>query len=231
MTSRPSRHPLLRTGAFGAAALALVVVACDSSKLPTSAEVERMDASQATARVMAVSSASGPIAYFVDGAPVSDTRARALPADSIGSMQVERRVIDGVEGSTVRITTRAARVASGAVPVASGAPQTERVVVRRMPDGRADTSRVVAFLNGQQAPITGTARFSATGDTAVIVQTSGGPAPTYYIDGVKADASALKTLAPDRIASVEILKGDAARAQYGADGANGVIRITTKKTR
>ncbi|MCU0627163.1 MAG: M56 family metallopeptidase, partial [Gemmatimonadaceae bacterium] len=57
MTSRPSRHPLLRTGAFGAAALALVVVACDSSKLPTSAEVERMDASQATARVMAVSSA------------------------------------------------------------------------------------------------------------------------------------------------------------------------------
>ncbi|MDE3217546.1 MAG: TonB-dependent receptor plug domain-containing protein, partial [Gemmatimonadota bacterium] len=63
-------------------------------------------------------------------------------------------------------------------------------------------------------------------------------APLMFVDGVrqappatsgKVTTDQLANLPPSAIASVEVLKGKAAIAQYGADGANGVILITTKK--
>lgn len=51
--------------------------------------------------------------------------------------------------------------------------------------------------------------------------------PILFIDGVRKDESALKSLDRSRIASVNILKGNAAVEQYGADATNGVIVVTT----
>jgi len=36
-------------------------------------------------------------------------------------------------------------------------------------------------------------------------------------------------MSPDRIQSIEVIKGAAAEKLYGPEGAKGVIRITTKK--
>jgi TonB-dependent SusC/RagA subfamily outer membrane receptor len=52
--------------------------------------------------------------------------------------------------------------------------------------------------------------------------------PILFIDGVRKDESALKSLDRSRIESVNVLKGSAAVEQYGADATNGVIVVTTK---
>ena len=51
--------------------------------------------------------------------------------------------------------------------------------------------------------------------------------PLYVIDGIQMPAG--NQVAPEDIASMEILKDAAATAIYGARGANGVVIITTKK--
>ena len=39
----------------------------------------------------------------------------------------------------------------------------------------------------------------------------------------------IRTLAPEQIANVEVLKGTAAKERYGSRGENGVVMITTRK--
>ena len=71
-----------------------------------------------------------------------------------------------------------------------------------------------------------------------------GSAPIYVVDGVRmnggaqtffgvsgASQSASDALHPADIESIEVIKGPAAATLYGADAANGVISITTKKGR
>src|SRR5205814_4732532 len=72
---------------------------------------------------------------------------------------------------------------------------------------------------------------------------SGGYAPVFYVDGVRIESgvvegastfqggTALDFLNPDDIESIEVIKGPAAATLYGADAANGVIQIITKKGR
>lgn len=65
-----------------------------------------------------------------------------------------------------------------------------------------------------------------------------GTRPLYIVDGVQVsfsgspgneiDVSPLNVIDPDNIASIEVLKDAAATAIYGAQGANGVVLITTK---
>ncbi len=56
--------------------------------------------------------------------------------------------------------------------------------------------------------------------------------PLYVLDGIPIQAGqngALTGIAPNDIASIEVLKDAAATAQYGVRGANGVIIIKTKR--
>jgi len=53
--------------------------------------------------------------------------------------------------------------------------------------------------------------------------------PLFIIDGVR--AGGIESIDPSEVASVEILKDAASAAIYGAEGANGVIIITTKTGR
>ncbi|MCK7558083.1 TonB-dependent receptor plug domain-containing protein [Chitinophaga sedimenti] len=55
---------------------------------------------------------------------------------------------------------------------------------------------------------------------------NGSAEPLYIIDGVR--AGGIEYLDPSEIASVEVLKDGASAAIYGAEGANGVVIITTK---
>jgi TonB-linked SusC/RagA family outer membrane protein len=70
-----------------------------------------------------------------------------------------------------------------------------------------------------------------------------GYAPVFYVDGIRIEGgvveaastyqggSALDFLNPEDIESIEVIKGPAAATLYGADAANGVIQIITKKGR
>ncbi len=53
--------------------------------------------------------------------------------------------------------------------------------------------------------------------------------PLYIIDGEDADRKTMKKLGTDKIASINVIKGDAAKEKYGKKAKNGVIEITTKK--
>ena len=70
-----------------------------------------------------------------------------------------------------------------------------------------------------------------------------GYAPVFYVDGIRIQSgrieagstfqggTALDYLNPEDIESIEVIKGPAASTLYGADAANGVIQIITKKGR
>src|SRR5689334_13910156 len=70
----------------------------------------------------------------------------------------------------------------------------------------------------------------------IIVRVRGGGSitqdnsPLYIVDGVQLDA-ALNVIAPQDIASIDVLKDAASTAIYGARGANGVVIITTRAGR
>jgi TonB-dependent starch-binding outer membrane protein SusC len=70
----------------------------------------------------------------------------------------------------------------------------------------------------------------------IIVRVRGGGSitqdnsPLYIVDGVQVD-NALSVIAPQDIASIDVLKDAASTAIYGARGANGVVIITTRAGR
>jgi beta-lactamase regulating signal transducer with metallopeptidase domain len=67
---------------------------------------------------------------------------------------------------------------------------------------------------------------AATGDKLLRKQV--GPEPLVIIDGMPSTTAALGKMSPDRIASVQVVKSQAALDQYGESGRNGVILVTTK---
>ena len=58
---------------------------------------------------------------------------------------------------------------------------------------------------------------------------SGSTPGLILVDGEKKTKKELDALSPDQIKSVEVLKGESAIKEYGAEAKDGVIKITTKK--
>lgn len=71
------------------------------------------------------------------------------------------------------------------------------------------------------------------GSTNIILRGStsvkGGQNPLVVINGIISNESVFKTLNPNQIKSVTILKGASATALYGSSAANGVVVVQTKK--
>lgn len=67
------------------------------------------------------------------------------------------------------------------------------------------------------------------GNGFIFLTTTDGKEPLVYIDGEKSDSKFLKSLDPNQIASMNVLKGTAAVKKYGKKAKDGVIEITTKK--
>lgn len=53
--------------------------------------------------------------------------------------------------------------------------------------------------------------------------------PLIFLNGTRISMAELRELEPDRIASIEIVKGAAATSRYGAEGRDGVIHISLKQ--
>ncbi|HSZ31697.1 MAG TPA: rhomboid family intramembrane serine protease, partial [Puia sp.] len=65
-------------------------------------------------------------------------------------------------------------------------------------------------------------------DSSENLHTETHPGPLYVVDNMIVDISRIRSLAPDSVAEVQVLKGVAARSVYGSAGSNGVIIIRTK---
>lgn len=250
MNARLPRFARLRAGLLGTLGFALLAGACDTP-LPTTAEVEGMDVRALEARtvVLQPSVTADGVTYYVDDKQVTAEEARALVADRIVRMQVNRTEAQG--GGVVRIYTRPGMEAEARMTEAGEVRVTTRpadgragqtwVATRSRAQGNADGSVQVtatgtgaADANARRAATSIMARdangteFRATsGEGASISQGFEG---LLLIDGVVTDQGALRTLDPDAIASVEVIKGATAATLYpDARAAHGVIRITTKR--
>ncbi|MRI00623.1 TonB family protein [Kriegella sp. EG-1] len=53
--------------------------------------------------------------------------------------------------------------------------------------------------------------------------------PLYYVDGVKKTKEEIELISPTDIASINVLKGESAKAVYGEGARNGVVEITLKE--
>lgn len=96
---------------------------------------------------------------------------------------------------------------------------------------------VVNYLAAKEQQVT-VAEFKAIKDTTVPKKTEGlnipksasGENPLVVVDGKTQTADEWKNISPNNIASVDVLKGESAKALYGDAGKNGVIVIKTKTT-
>jgi TonB-dependent SusC/RagA subfamily outer membrane receptor len=220
-TNRSSRFSALRGGIALTLAAASLLVACQA-ELPTSADIDQMDAASATQAARKLAFVRGPdstVAYTIDGRSATRAEAEALATAEIASIEVART--RGGPGSYISIITKEGDTTGG------------RVTFRTRTLDSALTTRVV--LKDSVARLQRRARGNVMlGDTTVlrVRQRDGsglidGKAPVIYIDGVLSAATSIRGLDPKRIESIEVLKGPAAAAKY-PNGANGVILVKTK---
>lgn len=202
MTSRPTKFTTSRRVVGGMIAVAALITACES-KLPTSAEIEKMDVAKATAEAKTVGLVgTKPTEYIVDDKKVSEDEAMKVSAERIATVNLSRTTGDAVQ---MKIRTRD----SNYVTALDGAKSSMPAVVNLRRAGTTDSVRVEA--NGQ--PMT-----KRKFDGLLIV------------DGVITDAAQLEKISPDKIVSINVLKGDAASREYRDPRAvNGVIQVVTKK--
>lgn len=103
---------------------------------------------------------------------------------------------------------------------------------RNSRDGDINTE-VSNSLQGRAAGVTvNTAAGQPGGNTTVVLRgvgsINGNQEPLYIIDGVPCNADNMKSIDPNNIDSVTVLKDAGATAIYGNRGANGVIVVKTK---
>ncbi|MDG1296862.1 MAG: SusC/RagA family TonB-linked outer membrane protein [Saprospiraceae bacterium] len=167
----------------------------------------------------------------------------------------ETQEVDATGLSTIEIVMAEGVVLKTAVVTALGIKREEKAVgyaVQEVGDEaitRSGATSALGALRGKAAGVTVTQSSGAAGGGQRIIirgQTSlsGNNQALLVVDGVRINNSSFQTesnvagvansnrgmdINPDDIASVNVLKGAAATALYGVDGANGVIIITTKK--
>jgi len=71
-------------------------------------------------------------------------------------------------------------------------------------------------------------------DTQIVVRGTGSftnAAPLYVIDGIQSDQATFNSLSPYAIEEITVLKDASSVAIYGAQGANGVVIVTTRRSK
>ena len=240
MTSRPARFARARRIGGAAVATALLLAACES-RMPTSAEVEDMDASKAVATASKLPGIdTARASYVVDGKHVSKAEAEGFAASRIASIEVVRgkdraaqirlRTLNYdtsvvLEASRIRISDSTVSGTGDVVSMTSGvefAPA--RASVAPLMRKRADSSQATA---------------NAAAGSRVRVRDMYATPPQgakrgfdgiFIIDGKQVSDTVANSIQPNSIESIEVIKGAAAAALYSDPRAvHGVISIRTKR--
>lgn len=221
MTPKRLKYPLARVLGTTAFASLAMLAACEA-KLPTSQDVEDMTALSAVQRVSVTGMIdTANVTYYVNNMKASKAEVDKIAAERIATVNITGKGMQS--GGAVYLTLRDPVVIgdSSAPTLVSFRTGRDSVILRANPDQlrqltsamtRADSAGPNAKQVAESKP--------RTGFTGIVI-----------IDGAVSDMTTMSRIAPDRIATVDVLKGDAARAQYPNDprAANGVIRITTKR--
>ena len=201
----PTRYVNVRTALFGGLAVVALVVACES-RMPTSAEIEKMDVAaltQSAAYRTMFSADSSRVRIFVyDGTAISEAAARAIPTAEIGQIQI----VKGDSSNVVSIFSRGFydQLKKGGVTLSKAKTK------------QADGSAHVEV-----------ARIPESDKTPVDMNDFRG---ILVIDNEEQPASRLRGLEPSKVAAVEVIKGSvAALSSSDPRAAQGIIRVTTKK--
>ncbi|MEJ2501980.1 MAG: TonB-dependent receptor [Gemmatimonadota bacterium] len=149
-----------------------------------------------------------------------------------------QEVMEPVDGrSTVSVALDIQAVALQEIVVTGYGTQQRRDVTGSVASvdgsevGEIATPSVVQSLQGKVAGVQVNAASAEPGSDAIVrirgIGTLNNTSPLYVVDGMLLDD--IGFLAPQDVASVEVLKDASATAIYGSRGANGVIIITTKR--
>ena len=209
MTPHTSRFTRARSIGLAAVAALAVITACEA-RLPTSSEVQSMDvasAEKAFAEYKVIDDrAAANVVYVVDGQAVTAEKAHAIPANRIATVNVVKSSAkDGSKQTIMNIATL-------------GAPEQQRLALR------SDTAgpHMKVMLDRNVAP-------PLPPQNGMLSRSKEPFAGLVFVDGVRAPGDALTKIKPDDIASVDVLKGVAARAiSSDPAAANGIIKIVTK---
>jgi beta-lactamase regulating signal transducer with metallopeptidase domain len=207
MKPQTRRFARARGSLIGFAALSLLVVACEA-KLPTASEIDQMDVASAE-RALVQSRAGQTSGYIVDGVGATAEQARALKPEEIVSVNVAQMDSTHQERSVIFIGTLAASLRA----------TKEAAMVRAVSQagtGGISTAPLVPYMRDQ-------VRIRGAADST--------KKPLVIIDGVRVDQTAIAKLDRNEIATIDVIKGQAAINQYPNDpaAANGVIIIVMKK--
>jgi hypothetical protein len=229
MTPKRLKHPIARVLSATAFASLAVLAACEA-KLPTAQDVDDMTSVSAVKAAQVMLDTANVI-YFVNNAPVSKDSADKIAAERIATVNVSQKGLQS--GGQVRLMLR---------PVGDSATPT-RVEFKRMDAGAASDltgpTKVSFVTTSDSITLTSPSGTATRATVALLVPNAKAQAEAsrqktpftglVYVDGVLSDMAAMARIAPDQIATVNIVKGDMAKAQFSDPRAvNGVIQITTK---
>ncbi len=146
---------------------------------------------------------------------------RTIPIEgrTIINVALTQKALAGQELVVVGYGTQKKAFVTGATVHETGATLAEK-----------NTTNVLQAMQGQTPGVNITPASGQPGAGIKVnirgVGTIGNSSPLYVVDGVI--TGDISYLAPDDIASIDVLKDAASAAIYGVNGANGVVLITTK---
>lgn len=216
MTARHARFTTARRLGGGAIAMIALLAACES-KLPTSAEIDGMDARDATVRAASIPGIDTMRAtYTIDDKAVSKEYAQGFAAGSIASVEVVKgadrtpliRLKSRAGSDTLTLVASRYRIMSDSVAGVGGAIRLRSKVAGASADTSGIAKIVAARPQRSKEPFDG----------------------LWVLDGKIVSADAANRISPNSIGSIEVIKGVAATNLYSDPrAARGVIVITSKR--
>jgi len=184
--------------------------------------------------------------FILDGEVISESVMKVIDPTKIESINILKDASavavfgEKGKGGVVQITTKEGKT--------NDASATGRIVVRGMPldNSRTLDERVLIIsdtvqLNGKtvlfksnnlkdvQFMEKNLEEAGKKSGITFIGSPSGSTPSLIFVDGEKKTKKELDALLPDQIKSVQVIKGESAIKEYGAEAKDGVIKITTKK--
>ncbi len=202
-----TRFGFARAGVLCAIAFLSVAVACEA-RMPTSADVDAMNVASAekaavAAKLLAETKTAGRI-YTVDGKTVSEAEAHAIAADKIASMDIRGRKT-ALDKEEIRISTLRGSKSMGGDDLAD---QKMKIRTRTPADSGSKRQAEKTQMSNRQF------------DGVVM------------INGLVSTSQALNELPRDQIASVEVIKGEAALKMSSDPAAKfGIISVKMKNAK
>jgi len=188
--------------------------------------------------------------FILDGEVISESVMSVIDPNKIESINILKDASavavfgEKGKGGVVQITTKKGKT--------NDAPAAGRIVLRGVPTDNSKVLKELVVINTDTVQSNGktvfvksnnlkdgefmATNFDGAGNVIekvkVEIQPKGSSknSPSLiFIDGEKKTKKELDALSPDQIKSVEVLKGESAIKEYGAEAKDGVIKITTKK--